>query len=637
MADEAKDDVIKEALEQYEESDAGSSDNRENCKSDIRFSRLNEQWPEKILAQRQSEDRPALTINKLKPLIFQVINEARQNKPGINVKPIDNGADVETAQIIGGLIRSIQRNKADIAYDTAIDHAVSGGFGFFRLAIDYAGPDTFDMECRIERVPFPTMVHWDTSTTEFDASDWEYGFISDWLTKGEFEKRYPGAVAVDFGNVETGHAQNWVRDDGVRVAEWFQRTHTKRKLLEITDIATDGRENAFTIREDRLSDMAKSFAVEMGLPQNGIKPDELITLWMEATGSEITKEREVMAPEVVHRIITGSEVLEENPWPGSTIPICPVWGDEIYDADTGIRHFRSMIRDARDPQQMFNFWRSATTELVALAPRAPYIGPEGFVPKGHENKWATANTRSHAYLEYSRSAPTPPQRQPFAGVPAGALQEAMSASDDIKAITGIFDSSIGAESNEKSGKAILARERQSDVGNFHFLDNLNRAIEYAGRCLVEIIPHVYSPRQTVRILGDDEKESVARLASETIRNNPEMQEPYINDDGERLYDLTTGRYDVEITTGPSYASQREEARETLIEIMRSVPGSAPYVGDILMEHMDFSGADKLAERLKHLLPPQVQQAEGMAPQIPQGATPMGGDVPAPPPGMDPQI
>ena len=111
MADEAKDDVIKEALEQFEESDAGSSENRENCKADIRFSRLSEQWPDAILAQRKSEDRPALTINKLKPLIFQVINEARQNKPGINVKPIDNGADVETAQIIGGLIRSIQRNK----------------------------------------------------------------------------------------------------------------------------------------------------------------------------------------------------------------------------------------------------------------------------------------------------------------------------------------------------------------------------------------------------------------------------------------------------------------------------------------------------------------------------------------------
>jgi hypothetical protein len=251
---------------------------------------------------------------------------------------------------------------------------------------------------------------------------------------------------------------------------------------------------------------------------------------------------------------------------------------------------------------MFNFWRSASTEIVALAPKAPFIGPKGFVPKGQEQKWASANNRSHAYLEYEGNMA--PQRQPFPGVPAGMIQESVNASTDMQDVTGIYPAAIGAKSNETSGKAILARERQGDTANFHFIDNLNRAIEYAGRVLVEIIPSVYSPRETIRILGEDSSEKVVKLTQEaggSLKQGIDGQQ--------RLYNLSVGKYDVTVSSGPSFATQREETRETLIEIMRAVPAAANFVGDVLLDHMDFVGADKVAKRLKALLPPEVRQAE----------------------------
>ena len=169
--DKPSDDVIKEALERFEDSVEGSEFNREEYYEDFRFARLEEQWPDAIQKQRLQEGRPALVINKLPSLIRAVVNEGRQNKPAIKVAPVDNGADEETAEVISGLIRSIERNsRAAVAYTTALDHSVTGGFGFFRLAIDYAHDETFDLECIIKRIPNAMMVHWDTNSTEFDAS-----------------------------------------------------------------------------------------------------------------------------------------------------------------------------------------------------------------------------------------------------------------------------------------------------------------------------------------------------------------------------------------------------------------------------------------------------------------------------------
>jgi hypothetical protein len=582
------DEIIREALEQFRFSEDGSADMRARALEDIRFARMSDQWPEDVKRQRHLEGRPCLTINRLPSFIRQVVNDARQNKPSIAVHPIDGGADFATAQIIGGLIRSIERgSNAALAYDTAIDSSVSCGFGFFRITTDYCHPDSFDQELRIERVMNPFSVHWDTGGTQFDASDWSYAFVSEMLTKEEFKRRYPKAKSdpSDWPDGTGEGLEDWTEEDRVRVAEYWRREEKTRKIVRLSD----GR----VLRADKLAE-----PIDLGDGRRVALKDMLA-----AEGVTINGEREAAYHEVTRRMMSGVEVLSEEAWPGSMIPVIPVWGEEVVYR--GKRHFRSLIRDAKDPQAMMNFWRSASTELVALAPRAPWIGPQGFIPtgQGHAEKWASANTRSHAFLEYDPSAGPMPQRQSFAGVPAGALQEALNAQDDMKSVMGIFDASLGARSNETSGRAINARQREADKGTFQFIDNMARAIQYAGRVLIECIPSIYSERQTIQILGDDEAEKVVRLKQ--ARGVPPSPEDM---DG-KIYDLSTGKYDVTVKVGPNYATQREEGLERLTQIMQAAPETAAILGDLAVSNMDFPGADKAARRLRAMLPPQIAAIE----------------------------
>ena len=603
--DKVSDALIKDAIEEFEDSEQASSFNRANYKEDTSFARGSKQWPVEVEKQRLQEARPVLTINKLPALIRSVVNESKQNKPAIEVAPVDNGADVNTAQIINGIIRSIERNSnAQVAYGTAVDQAVTGGFGFFRIDIDYAHQDSFDLQAQIKRIPNALSVHWDTSSSEFDASDWRYAFISDHLSKEEYTKIYPDASMIAWDSADIGgDTGNWLDDDQIRVAEYFKRVEKVRKLYRFSVPNPEtGKSDVQTATENQMEMLATAFFESQGVDVPNTNESGLVEAFVQASGIQINAERDSTYFEVMRYIINSVEVLEEEKWPGMCIPICPVWGDESYQ--DGKRVFKSLISDAKDSQAMFNFWRSATTELVALAPKTPWVGPKGFIPKGHESKWASANTRSHAYLEYDPSSGGAPQRQAFASVPAGAMQEAMNSNEDMQAITGIYPSSIGARSNETSGKAILARERQGDVSNFHFIDNLSRAIQYAGKILVDIIPSVYSERETIRILGEDQAEEVVQLTQEA---GGSLEEGMTGD--KKLYNLSVGRYDVTVKTGPSFSTQREETRETLIELMRAVPGAAGVVGDALLEHMDFQGADRIAKRLKAMLPENIRSLE----------------------------
>lgn len=558
------DEKIKEALDAYKECDEAWADNRKTWLEDVKFARLAEQWPEEIKRKRETEGRPCLTINKLPSFIRQVINDARQNKPAIKVRPVDDSSDPATAEVINGLIRNIEYSSgADIAYDVALDAAVTGGFGFFRIDVDYAFDDTFDMDILIRPIGNPLTVLGDPRSKAFDSSDWDVAFVTSLIKKAEFEARYKGAEKVDWsGEGYDGLDSAWLAGEDVRIAEHWMRNEVTRKLVQLSD-------GSIMRAEDYMDPERKPIFDAMGITVAG--------------------ERDGRSYEVIQRIMTGAEVLEENKWQGKYIPIIPVYGEEVNVE--GVRFFRSMVRDAKDPQQMFNYWRTMATELVALAPKAPWVGRKGAFSS--DPKWATANTVSHQYLEYNGDVM--PQRQPFAGVPAGALQEALNASDDIKAIIGMYDASLGARSNETSGKAILARQREGDINTFHFVDNLARSIKHAGRILIDLIPKIYTGPRVVRILGQDE-------TPEVIKVNQQIE----TEDGQKIYDLTAGKYDLTVEVGPSYNTKRQESAEQMTEMIRAFPAAAPIIGDLLAKNLDWPGADEIAERLKAMVPQQGQ-------------------------------
>jgi hypothetical protein len=563
-------DILKDARERYAEAESAWSDNINDALDDIRFAKLGEQWPDDVIKQRQDEGRPALTINKMPSFIRQVVNDARLNKPSIKTRPVDSGSDPETAEVINGLFRHIEAiSDADVAYDTAIDYAVTGGIGFIRVDVDYLGPDTFDLDVLIKRVNNPASVLWDARSQAADSSDWEYAFISEMISRDEWERLYPDAEVSAFEG-DDQHLTTWIGENEIRRAEYFQRSEVEKTII----LLTDGQ-----IVDQEIFEKNKEL--------------------FDALGVTVQRERQVTAHEVTHYLLGGNEVLETTKWSGSRIPIVPVYGDEF--SVEGRRYFQSLIHHSKDAQRMFNYWRTASTELVALAPRQPWIGEEGAFDSDPE-KWATANSESHAYLEYQGNAP--PFRLPFDSAPAGALQEALNASDDMKSITGIYDASLGARSNETSGRAIMVRQREGDISTFHFIDNLTRAIRCVGEVVLELIPKVYSDRQILRIIGEDGSPSVVKLG-----------EAGKADDGSRVFDITAGKYDLVVESGPNFTSKREEAANQMIEFVRSFPPAAPVLGDLLAKNMDWPDADEVQKRLASLLPPQLQQQpDGPSPQ-----------------------
>jgi hypothetical protein len=610
-------DVLTEAREAYDLAVEAETENRTEALDDLRFARLGDQWPEQIRNQRLREKRPCLTVNKMPAFIRQVVNDARQNKPSIKVRPVDDDADVHTAEVYNGIIRNIETiSNADVAYDTACEHAVGQGFGYFRIGIEYAHDDTFDRDLKIQAIPNPFSVYGDPYSTAADSEDWNSAFVCEWMPKKLFRAQYKGKEATDWDDsAYTKLPSSWVNGDQVLLAEWWKREETEKQILMLS--------NGEIIAADIYKTAKDIFDAAQIAP----------------TGQT----RSVRSWKVTHRLMTGAEILETTAWPGCYIPIIPVYGDEVNVE--GKRYFRSLIRDAKDPQRMVNYWRSTATELVALAPRAPWVGPEKAFNGEDSQRWETANSDNHPYLSYAGDVP--PQRQPFAGVPAGALQEALNASDDMKAVIGLYDAALGARSNETSGVAISARQREGDVSTFHFIDNLSRGIRHAGRILIDLIPHVYTGNRIVRILGAEGQVATAQLGSAPQAPNllPGMpapmpaqpplppgqgvpwppKPPAMPDGTPGVFDLSVGKYDLVVDVGPSYTTRRAEAADQMMMLIKSFPQAAPVIGDLVAKNLDWPGAQEIADRLHKMLPPQLQTG------------PDGQPLPMPAPPPDPRM
>lgn len=565
-------DLLEEAHDQFRQCEDRECDNRLAFEEDIRFARLEEQWPQEIAEKRAREGRPMHTENKLAPIIRQVVNDARQNKPSILIRPQDNHADIETAEILTGLVRNIESSSgADIAYDTAVENAVSGGFGYIRVNLEYAHDDTFDTDIIIDRVPNPLAVYGDPESFSADGSDWNVAFVTDRMHQDVFEARFKGKAKTDWQNE---YEDGWVDEDHVTIAEWWKREEITRKIVQLSD--------GQIVDTDFLKANAE------WLYESGVVP--------------VGQSRDAKSYKVTQRLITGADVLETTEWAGRYIPLIPVYGDEVVLKNK--RYLRSLIRSARSAQERYNYWITTHTESVALAPRIPFIGEEGAFDV--DPNWNKVNSDSIPYLTFKQGKQRP-ERAIGPQVSAGMIQEAMAAAESIKAVTGIYDASLGARSNETSGVAITARQREGDVSTFHFIDNLTRSIRQVGRVVVDLIPKVYSQDRVVRVLGEDGKSQQVTLGQP--------------DEKGRIYDLGVGKYDVAVKAGPSYTTQREEVRAEIAEIIKSMgPEAGQLLAPLYLRNSDWPGADEIADKLEgkgeqQQLPPEVQQQMAQMQQI----------------------
>lgn len=568
---EKDEDILSLARSRFDLAVEAETEIREEALDDLKF-RAGDQWPGDVKNARDLDRRPCLTINRLPQYIRQVTNDQRQNRPSIKVDPVDDLADIETAKVYQGLIRHIEYNSnADVAYDTAFEGAATKGIGYFRIVTDFCDPKSFEQEILIKRIRNSFSVYLDPHYQEPDGSDANWGFIFEDMSADDYRAQYKNSELASMHDWESigDSAAGWANKETVRVAEYFYKT-----FKEVTYVMLNTKE---VVDKSQLPEI---------LPE----------------GVEIVAERKSMEPAIKWCKINAVEVLEKTDWPGRWIPIIPVLGDEL-DID-GKKVLEGVIRHAKDPQRMYNYWASSETETIALAPRAPFIGVEGQF-EGHEEKWATANSKNHAYLEYKPTSISgqpvgAPQRQAYEPPVQAITQARMQSSEDLKATTGIYDASLGARSNENSGVAIQRRNMQAQTNNFHFIDNLTRALRHSGRILIDLIPHVYDTARTVRIMGEDETVEMVAI-NQVFEKQGEQVE----------HKMGHGKYDVTIATGPSFATKRQEAAAAMLDFTKAMPQQAAIISDLLVRNMDWPGAKEIADRLKKTLPPGIaEEKEG---------------------------
>lgn len=576
--------VIEVALKRFKLCVEAERSIRELALEDLRF-RAGQQWPEHIKSERDRDMRPCLTINRILPAIRQVTNDQRQNRGAIKVSPVDDKGDIETANVLQGLIRNIEyTSNADVAFDTAFDAAVTGSFGYVRVITDYTEPNSFDQVLKIMRVRNPFMIYVDPDTREVDYADAKFAFVVELLTAEEYKSAYPKSelAGIDDWSSIGDQSPDWVTKDHVRVVEYYSLVKEQDTLLLLRDTRT-GQERA----------ILKSIFGDEELPK----------------GLEVLAERSTETVKTKWCKLNAIEILEETDWDDDEIPIVPVLGDEL-DID-GKRVLEGMVRHAKDPQRMLNYWKSAETEAIALAPRAPWVGAEGQF-EGHP-EWDTANTRSHSKLEYKPTSlngqPVPrPERLAVEPAVMAITNASFGAADDIKAVTQVYDAGLGQRSNETSGRGIIARQQQGQLGNFHYIDNLTRARRRVARILVRMIPKIYNTPRILRIIGEDDTVETVAVNQRTKRNGVE-----------RVFDLTTGRYDVIVQTGPGFATRRKEAVESMMGVITANPDLMGTIGDLVIKNMDWPGAQEISERMKKMLPPQLQEGEDGQPPVPPQA------------------
>lgn len=594
LADSEDEKIVKEAKRRFKRCQDYESKFRRRFVEDLKFANGDSdnlwQWDDTLRSGREEDDRPCLTINKIRQHNLNIINDAKKNKPGVRVRPVGNQATYDAAEVYEGIIRHIEyQSNATTAYDTATTFQVEGGIGYWRIATDYADDESFDQEIFIRRVKDPLSIYLDPDIKEIDGSDARFGFVFDDMARDEFEARYPEykdkGTRAPLGDYDD---TSWISDDKVRVAEYFRVVEKKDRLIALTDPLT-------------------------GL-KSVVKVSKVPKVILDKVSDDPTnQDRTIVTTEVERFLIIGDQIAERNIWPGKYIPIVRVIGEEIQIEGQLDRWGHT--RAGKDPQRMYNYWSSSAVEMVALQSKTPYIGPMAAF-EGLETYWEDANRVNTAWLPYNgyddKGNPTQrPERQAPPVMAQAYLQGMQIASEELRAVTGQFQADLGMPSNETSGVAIMQRQRQGDAATYHYIDNLAIAIRYTGKQLIDLIPKIYDTPRIIKILGEDGAEREVEI-------NPQAKLAYLENkkrQGEEVRGMlnpSVGKYDVESDVGPGYATKRQEAFDAFVKIASQSPEIMKIAGDLMFKTADFPMANELADRFRKIIPPAVL-GEGPSP------------------------
>lgn len=571
-----KEKLIKQLQEHFQASESATSERRNDYIEEQRFGD-GSQWTDQDLAERAG--RPCITINKLIGSIKQISGDARRNTPNIKVRPVDTQADPKIAKLFTGLIKDIERtSNARAAYIHGLECALRGGFGAWRIVTDYAEGNTFDQDIFIKRIVNPLSVYMDENSVEPDYSDARYAFVTESIPVEVFTKKYPKAALTSFDEYT---ADNWITDDSVRVAEYFWKEDYKAKLYELED---------GSIIELKKSEEATIDEADAESPSGTRTTNYVIGDDMEQP-IPFLKSRSVTRQKVRWCITNGVDILDgPNEWAGRYIPIIICGGEEIWLENK--RVYRSLVHHAKDAQRLYNWSRSNTVETLAQAPKQPYLLTPDEV-EGHEAQWDSAHKTPQAYRLFNEVGLGRPQPSAPSIPNTGAYREAAVSTDDIKATTGVYDASLGAQGNETSGLAIRSRQAQASNSAYVYIDNQASAIMYTAKQLVDLIPKIYDTERVVRLLNEDGTEAW-QIINQIDPNTGQVMGN----------DISVGRYDVAYDVGPSFITKRQEAAEGLLKVAQTAPQFMPMIMPDVAKNLDWPGAEELAAKFAELNKPK---------------------------------
>jgi hypothetical protein len=599
--------IVALACERFKLAQERTDPQRKRESEDLAFD-AGEQWTDEVKDMRSGKsesgqkvpDRPMLTIPKLDQPVALVINQMKAAHLGIQIHPVSEDADDDTAEVIQGLIRAIEvKSRANLARAWAFERAVKAGRGFYRIltepCTDYPpdsnGPEVFDQDIVVKRILNQSNVFLDPFAQEPDWSDGEWGFIVERMSEEKYQRLYGKSKLAKYQGAEWDTVdKDWTSYDNgkrtIQVAEYFVVVTEKKTKVRLTN---------------------GQILWKADLPEG--TPDDAIE-----------KEAEIETRSVRWYKLNGVEILDEQEWNGRYIPIIPVLGRE-QNID-GERRFVGVIGPAKDGQRLFNYSVSQAVESAALEPKAPFVAVEGSF-EGHEKKWEQANTRNFAYLEYrgvslnGQPAPPPQRNTTISPNTSISLELARHADDFIKSATFAFDPSLGNTSSARSGKAVLALQSQADAGNSHYLDNLAMAMTYEAKVILDLLPSIYDrPGRVARITGKDDEESTVVLNQPYVQ--PAQGRPQPVPQGQALppkakhFDLKRGVYMTTVTIGKSFQTRLQAGADALGTMLQAMPNLFPMLGWRWAKYSDYPGHDEVAEDLKKLRPPELQDDKGQA-------------------------
>lgn len=556
---------VKDAVDFLRQANDAEADWRQEALLSLQF-RFISQWPDYAIASRGLE-RPQLTINETNTYIKKVCNAQRAQRPRGKASPVDDRADLKIAKTITGLGRHIEVNSdADNAYDGAFEFAATMGKGYISLRTDYISDHSFDQDIFICTEDNPFAIYFDPNSSEPDGSDATRALKTAMMRKEAFRLAYPGAQDSSFQERGRGDSDTeWETEQDIRLAEYYYIDRVRAKLVKLSD--------GTVVWADQVE---KDLAL------------------MAQLGLTVVGERESFKTKVRWCKQTAMEVLEEKVIPGRYIPIVPVyWTRVVIDGKVKVR---GLVWDAMDPQRMVNFWHTAITETLAMAPKPKWLIAEG-QDEDHEKEWAAANISPTPTLHYKPTdvqgnAVPPPQRIAPDQPPAGFIEAAFMASQNLSRVLGVFDPAVRGGAQHKSDKTLNAERAQSEMTNFDGYDNLTRSIKHVWRIMLGWFPTVYDVQRVQRIIGEDGREQMVTL-------NHKQVDPATGAIVKVLNDVTVGNYDVVMQTGPGYDTKRQEGVAGMIDLMSTPLGEkvAAVADDLIVRQMDFPGADLIADRL----------------------------------------